>query len=45
MNIAESVNAYKIRYLEIIYKLNMNGKEKHSDKKIIAKIMKLDENN
>ena len=45
MNIDESFKAYKRDNLKVIYSLRLDDENKFSKKRIISKIVKLDENN
>ena len=45
MNIDESFKAYKRDDLKIIYSLKLDDEESFSKKRVITKIIKLDENN
>ena len=45
MNIDESFNAYKRDDLKVVYSLKLDNERKFSKKRIISKIVKLDENN
>ena len=45
INISESFKAFKRDHLKICYKIKLDGEEDYSDWRVIAKILKLDENN
>ena len=45
MNIDESFKAYKRDDLKVIYSIRLDDEKKFSKKRIISKIVKLDENN
>ena len=45
MNITESFKAFKRDDLKICYRLKLDGEEDYSDWRVIAKILKLNENN
>ena len=45
INISESLKAFKIDHLKICYKIKLDGEEDYSDWRVIAKNLKLDENN
>ena len=45
MNITESFKTFKRDDLKICYKLELDGEKGYSDPRVIAKIIKLDENN
>ena len=45
MNISESFFAYKRDDLKVVYSLKLNNEKKFSKKRLISKIVKLDENN
>ena len=45
MNIDQSFRAYKRDDLKLIYKIKFDNKENYSNKRVITKILQLDENN
>ena len=45
MTIDQSCKAYKRDDLKVVYSLKLDGEKKFSKKRIISKILKLDENN
>ena len=45
MTIDQSFKAYKRDDLKVVYSLKLDGEKKFSKKRIISKILKLDENN
>ena len=45
MNINERFKSYKRQDLKLNYKLKLDGENTYSDKRVISKILKLDENN
>ena len=45
MNIDQSFKAYKRDDLKLIYKIKLDNQEKYSKNRVIAKILKFDENN
>ena len=45
MNIDQSFRAYKCNDLKLICKIKLDNKENYSNKRVITKILQLDENN
>ena len=45
MNVDESFKAFKRDDLKVCQRLKLDGEENYSDRRVIAKILKLDENN
>ena len=45
MNIDQSFKAFKCDYLKLVYKVNFDDQKKHEKKRVVTKILKLDENN
>ena len=45
MSIDQSFNAFKRNDLKVRYKLKLDGETEYSDRRIISKVLKLDENN